>query len=85
MPLDRRARLVERQVSGFVFDVSDTGARIAVWATGALEGGTVLVWIEGEESVRLGVVRWARAHPDGSIVGIEFVVDREAPQHAPYS
>ncbi len=83
--MDRSARLIERQVGGFVLDVSDTGARIAVWETGALEGGSVLLWVEGDASVRLGVVRWARTLPDGSIVGIEFVVHPESSQNAPYS
>jgi hypothetical protein len=72
-------RLVARSVEGFVLDLSRTGARVALFATGAFVGGTVLLSIEGDSEKRMGVVKWARTHVDGTIVGIELLEELRAP------
>lgn len=80
---DRNARLLVRGVEGFVLDASETGARVVVWATDAFDQATVLLSVDGEAAPRLGAVQWAERHPDGSILGIEFIsaageLDQEA-------
>jgi len=65
-------------VDGFVLDVSRTGARVVLFATGSLAGGTVVMSIDGDRGTRLAVVQWARKLPDGSIVGVEFLEELDA-------
>ncbi len=61
-----------------MLDFSRTGIRVALFATGDLVGGTVLLSIEGDSEPRLGVVKWACTHLDGSVVGIELLEELRA-------
>ncbi len=60
-----------------MLDLSRSGARLALFATGAFVGGTVLLALEGARKPRLGVVKWAKPHVDGTIVGVEFLQELE--------